>query len=74
LWGQTDHCKHLKTPVHGTKQISGSVFVVTVASLVFGLLLSCGTPYVPTCNPLLALHVNVADYYQPAVLLLSVVL
>ena len=73
LWGQTDHCKHLKIPVHGTKPFSSSVFVVTVASLVFGLLLSCGTPYVPPCNRVLTLHVNVAYYYQPAVLLLSIV-
>lgn len=44
------------------------------AALVFGLLLSCGTQYVPTCNPLLTLHVNVADYYEPAVLLLFIAL
>lgn len=62
LWGQTDQCKHLTIPVHGTKPFSSSVFVVTVASLVFGLLLSCGTPYVPACNRVLTLHVNVADY------------
>jgi hypothetical protein len=56
------------------KQFRSSVYVVTVASLVFGLLLSYGTHYVPICNPVLTLHVNVAGCYQSAVLLLFIAL
>ena len=63
-----------QNPLHGTKQFSSPVSVVTAAALVFWLLLSCGTQYVPACNTVLTLHVNVADYYQPAVSLLFIAL